>query len=110
MLCPIIIALILYKIHNIDQTQAPAFHPEQRLINSIDTLPLGHPLYTACHLTFVLKAESYCLEAHKYPWNKIHIVELNKELATTELVIELMFGCILTLEQCIQDYRLFILY
>ena len=75
--------------------------------------PLGHPPYTACHPTFVLKAESYCLEAHMYPWNKIHIDkrkkihidELNKELAHTELVTEHMLGCALTLDQCI-DYWL----
>lgn len=40
--------------------------------------PLVHPPYTACHPTFVLKAESYCLEAHMYPWNKIHIDKRKK--------------------------------
>ena len=35
----------------------------------------------------MLKAESCCLEAHMYPWNKIYINELNnyKELAPNEL-------------------------
>ena len=48
-------------------------------------IPLGHPLYTACRPTFVLKAESYCLEAHMYPGNEIHIVEWYKEFAINEL-------------------------